>query len=223
MNVEHHLQAETLAAYAAGSLPAAMALVVACHTEACAHCRKELRHAEALGGQMLERLPVKPVSTSAREAMLSMLDNQPEPATSPRPASAAQQVPLNEGVLLPRALKNLLQIDHYNQLKWRKLAPGIEKVELPLTEGRSFMLRIGAGLAMPVHTHKGSELTLIMQGGYHDVLGSFNVGDIADLDGSVEHQPMAFEDEPCICLAGMDGGLKFRGLIPTLMKPFIGL
>ena len=159
MSVEHHLQAETLAAYAAGTLPAAMALVVACHTEACVRCRNELRQAEALGGQMLERLPAKPVSASARESMLAMLDDQPAPAKPIMPAPTAQQAPLTDGVLLPRALKNLLGIDHYNQLRWCKLAPGIEKFELPLKEGRSFMLRIGAGLSMPVHTHKASELT----------------------------------------------------------------
>ncbi|MBB3048292.1 putative transcriptional regulator [Litorivivens lipolytica] len=224
MNVEHHLQADTLAAYAAGSLPAAMALVVTCHTEVCASCRSELRRAEALGGHMLERLPLQPVSASARDAMLALLDSQPEPAAAPaRPAPSAQQSAVKGGIFMPNALKNLLQADSYEQLRWRKLAPGIEKLELPLSEGRSFMLRIAEGKSMPVHTHKSSELTLIMQGGYSDALGDFNVGDIADLDGSVEHQPVAFADEPCICLAGMDGGLRFRALIPTLLKPFTRL
>lgn len=221
MNIHHHLQPETLMAYAAGTLPAAMALVVGCHIEGCVRCRRELQSAESIGGRVLESLPAKPLTEGARETVLTRLDTAvtatPRSVVSMPPASAPQ------GGFLPRMLKSLLNIDDFNQLKWRKLAPGIEKFNLPLTEGKSFMLRIGAGLAMPVHTHKGSELTLLLQGGYHDKLGSFHVGDVADLDGSTEHQPVAFDDEACICLAGMDAGLKFRGLIPTLMKPLTGL
>lgn len=222
MNIHHHLQPETLMAYAAGTLPAAMALVVGCHIEGCARCRHELQSAESIGGQVLESLPAKPLTEGARNAVLAKLDTAVA-SPSPRSASPVARESMQQGRFLPRMLKSLLNIDDFNQLKWRKLAPGIEKFNLPLTEGRSFLLRIGAGLAMPVHTHKGSELTLLLQGGYHDELGSFHVGDIADLDGSTEHQPVAFDDEACICLAGMDAGLKFRGLIPTLMKPLTGL
>lgn len=221
MNIHHHLQPETLMAHAAGTLPAAMALVVGCHIEGCARCRRELQSAESIGGRVLESMPAKPLTEGARNAVLARLDTAvtaaPQSAVSMPLADAAQ------GSFLPRMLKSLLNINDYNQLKWRKLAPGIEKFNLPLTEGKSFLLRIGAGLAMPVHTHKGSELTLLLQGGYHDELGSFHVGDVADLDGSTEHQPVAFDDEACICLAGMDAGLKFRGWIPTLMKPITGL
>lgn len=221
MNIHHHLQPETLMAHAAGTLPAAMALVVGCHIEGCARCRREMQSAESIGGRVLESMPAKPLTEGARNAVLARLDTAvtaaPQSAVSMPLADAAQ------GSFLPRMLKSLLNIDDYNQLKWRKLAPGIEKFNLPLTEGKSFLLRIGAGLAMPVHTHKGSELTLLLQGGYHDELGSFHVGDVADLDGSTEHQPVAFDDEACICLAGMDAGLKFRGWIPTLMKPITGL
>jgi len=220
MNIQHHLQPETLMAYAAGTLPAAMALVVGCHAERCSQCRQELRSAEALGGQMLETVAAKPLPEAARNNVMALLDQQPLPGRAPASAVASAQ---DDDSFLPKRLKSLLGIDNYNQLKWRKLAPGIEKFNLPLDEGKSFMLRIGAGLAMPVHTHKGAELTLLLQGGYHDKLGSFHMGDVADLDSSVEHQPVAFDDEPCICLAGMDAGLRFKGLIPTLMKPLTGL
>lgn len=221
MNIHHHLQPETLMAHAAGTLPAAMALVVGCHIEGCARCRRELQSAESIGGRVLESMPAKPLTEGARNAVLARLDTAVTAA--PQSAVSMPLVDAAQGSFLPRMLKSLLNIDDYNQLKWRKLAPGIEKFNLPLTEGKSFLLRIGAGLAMPVHTHKGSELTLLLQGGYHDELGSFHVGDVADLDGSTEHQPVAFDDEACICLAGMDAGLKFRGWIPTLMKPITGL
>ncbi|MFT5032718.1 MAG: putative transcriptional regulator [Bermanella sp.] len=221
MNIQHHLQPETVMAYAAGTLPAAMALVVGCHTERCKECLQALRSAEALGGLLMQSLAAKPLSESARDNVLAMLDQQSLPERRQEPKSR----PIYDDAegFLPHRLKSLLGIESYTQLKWRKLAPGIAKFNLPLSDGKSFLLRIGAGLAMPLHTHKGSELTLLLQGGYHDKLGSYHMGDVADLDASIEHQPVAFDDEPCICLAGLDAGLRFKGLIPSLLKPLTGL
>ncbi len=222
MNIQHHLQPETVVAYAAGTLPAAMALVVGCHIERCEQCRQALRSAEALGGHMLETVSAKPLSAAARDNVLALLDSEPAPVPT-RKSPSVKTVSNSGPAFLPQRLQALLGIDSFDQVKWRKLAPGIQKFNLPLKEGRSFLLRIGAGLAMPVHSHKGSELTLLLQGGYRDELGSFHAGDVADLDSSVEHQPVAFEDEACICLAGMDEGLRFKGWIPTLLKPLTGL
>ncbi|MFT4920749.1 MAG: putative transcriptional regulator, partial [Zhongshania aliphaticivorans] len=85
------------------------------------------------------------------------------------------------------------------------------------------LLRIAAGKRMPVHSHRGSELTMILRGGYSDNVGKFNAGDVADLDASVEHQPVADSDEDCICLAGMDAPLAFRGWLARLIQPIVGM
>lgn len=218
MNIEHHPREETLASYAAGALPAALALVVGCHLEQCAACRADVADAESLGGLLIGQLPPRPLSAAAREAVLRELDRPGEPpAARPAPSPAARNA------AIPRLLQPLLDADSYDALPWRRIGPGIRQLRLPCEEGVSVMLRVDAGRSMPLHTHRSSELTLILQGGYHDKLGSFHVGDLADLDGDTEHQPVAFDDEGCICLAGLDDKLRFRGIIPRLLQPFTGI
>jgi putative transcriptional regulator len=125
---------------------------------------------------------------------------------------------------MPSLLVNLLNADDFDALPWKKtIAPGLKQIVLDCDEGQARLLRIAAGQKMPVHSHRGNELTLILKGGYSDAVGEFHAGDVADLDGSTEHQPVAFDDMDCICLAGMDAPLAFKGWLAKLIQPFVGM
>lgn len=217
--IQHHPSDDTLASYSAGALPAALALVVGCHLEICGRCRRELNALDSVGGELMSALTPKPLSESAKERMLALLDEQAE-GFSADSAPAAKPAVAN-GV--PRLLAKLTGSDDLDALPWKTVAPGVRQMVLKTGEGNSRLLRIGAGRKMPVHSHQGSELTMILRGGYSDAIGKFNAGDVADLDASVEHQPIADADEDCICLAGMDAPLKFQGWIAKLMQPFVGM
>lgn len=218
--IEHHPAQDTLASYSAGALPAAMALVVGCHLQVCDVCRREVAALENLGGQLMEALPPRPLTDNARERMMAMLDEQPSPAEAALQAAVASKVAV---AAMPTMLRNVLGSNDYDALPWKTVAPGIRQLIIETGEGNSRMLRIAAGKKMPVHSHRGNELTMILSGGYSDALGKFNAGDVADLDNAVEHQPIADADEDCICLAGMDAPLRFRGWMARLMQPFVGI
>lgn len=217
-NVHHHPQEETLAAYAAGSLTASLALVIGCHLESCAQCRKAVAAAENLGGVMMDELQPSSLSSSARSRMLAMLDDAPLMQSVPQPRSEPIQVDSR----LPRKLHKLLGNSDLENQHWKSLGPGVKQLKLPCKEGTAILLNIEAHKAVPVHSHKGSELTLILEGDYNDHLGHFGRGDIADLDTSTQHQPVA-GPQGCICLAGMDAPLRFQGLLPRLLQPFFGI
>ena len=89
--------------------------------------------------------------------------------------------------------------------------------------GTLLMLRIGPGKRMPVHGHQGSELTQILRGAYDDALGHFSAGDIADLDAEVEHQPVTTPGTACICVAALDGPLRFPGWLARRLQPMYGI
>ena len=84
------------------------------------------------------------------------------------------------------------------------------------------LLSIAPGKSMPVHSHQGSELTLVLKGAYDDELGHFAAGDVADLDSDVEHQPVVSRGETCICLAALDAPLRFPGRIARMLQPLFG-
>ena len=79
------------------------------------------------------------------------------------------------------------------------------------------------GRSVPMHTHGGSELTLILRGAYRDAIGHFAPGDVADLDSEVEHQPVTVPGVPCICVAATDAPLRFSGWMARLLQPLVKL
>ena len=77
--INHHPSEATLAAYAAGTLPEALALVAATHLGQCGACRGSLRTLEATGGALLADLAPVPLSVDALDRLLTRLDDPPPP------------------------------------------------------------------------------------------------------------------------------------------------
>lgn len=74
---------------------------------------------------------------------------------------------------------------------------------------------------MPVHSHEGSEYTLVLKGSFRDETGHYGVGDISIADGDVNHRPMISRDEDCICFTVTDAPLRLTGTIGRLFEQFM--
>ena len=220
MNPRHHLGEATLLSYAAGALPTALGVVAAAHLSVCAECRQQLRLAERIGGGLIEMQHDRPSPEQARQAMLARLDDTPAPAGASLlpPASLA-----DDPDALPAPLHPYFGVS-YRALKWRWMAPGVHCIRAAGTRsGTLLMLKIGPGRSMPVHSHGGTELTQILRGAYHDALGQFAPGDIADLDSGVEHQPVTVPGTACICVSALDAPLRFPGWLAQRLQPLFKL
>ena len=105
------------------------------------------------------------------------------------------------------------------------LAPGVKQIVLPLDQGsgtKTRLLKLAPGFVTPAHSHKGRELTMVLQGSFSDELGRYGPGDVEEADGEVNHQPMADTGEPCICLAVTDAPLRFDNLVGKILQPLFG-
>lgn len=201
---EHHIPAELLLDYAGGTLPEQWSLVTACHLTFCPHCRRELAAIEATAGAMLEDIAPQPVKASGFAAVAARLGPQ-------EPAVPAAQAASDD--LLPVPLRSYLNRS-IDTIPWRWSGAGLQSYALPMRKPRGGMvslLRVAPGAGLPMHTHRGEEMTLVLSGGYTDAAGAFRRGDVEIADGSVEHRPLAMADQPCICLAVTDAPLRFSG------------
>ncbi|KEA64012.1 hypothetical protein ADIMK_1747 [Marinobacterium lacunae] len=216
MNISHHFDDATLMAYASGSMPQGMALLVACHLQWCASCREKVSLNEAVGGTLLERVKPAALDAGALDRLMDRLDEPDVPAAESESVEYADpEVPSPLGSLLGCSL---------NGLAWRRLGYGVHQYDLGLSgPGATRLLRIAPGVSVPHHGHRGSELTLILRGSYSDELGRFRVGDVADVDAEIDHQPIVDTDQECICLIATDAPLKFSGLVGRLIQPFVRL
>ena len=210
MTITHHLDDATILAYAAGTLGEALSIAAATHVAMCPVCRVAVRRAEALGGEIFDEIETAAVSDVCRQATLASLDGGRVAAPSP------VQTPL----------QRILNGKSFSELRWRKLAPGVSVVELPLSKGAKGSLKllsIASGMSMLEHAHGGEELTLVLQGAFKDKTGHFTVGDIADLDEDTEHCPIIDDGETCICLFATEAPSRYKTFIGRFLQPFLGI
>lgn len=216
MSINHHPDDATLLSYAAGSLPESFDVLVSCHLQRCKRCRDRVNEAEQVGATLLE-MEVPVLADGARERFMAMLDEEPLPL----PVQNAEEGEDIGRRAVPQVLKQMLEQGD-TDLAWKRLVPGIQQIRLDTLDGGLRLLKIAPGISIPLHSHGGSELTLVLQGSYSDELGRFMAGDVSDLGTDVEHQPITDGAEPCICLVATDAGLRFRGFLPKLLQPFTG-
>lgn len=214
--VHHHPSDELILDYAAGGLGEAAALAVATHMTLCPRCRVAAGRLEAVGGRFLcdERSDV--AGTETFNAVMARV-SQTGPDTRPDPLQPAQAI-------LPAPLRAALGCD-LEGVPWRRLGMGAYHYVIPTQGSRATarLLRIPAGRPVPVHTHRGAELTLVLRGAFSDVTGAYGPGDLQEADDALVHQPHAALGEDCICLAVTEAPLRFQSWAARFVQPLLGI
>ena len=208
--INHHLTEPLLMAYSAGTLPEAFNLVVATHIAMCDECRAAAAGYDSVGGALLDE-GTEAMGSDALSATLAMIEDMPVEhqirATRPR---ADIPGPLHDYIGGGLAA-----------VKWKRVGGGVRQAILPTSkEASARLLYIPAGAAVPDHGHRGTELTLVLQGAFRDEEDRFAPGDIEVATEDLTHTPVAEPGQDCICLAATDAPLRFTGLLPRLAQPF---
>jgi putative transcriptional regulator len=207
-----HPSDELILDFARGALDAGRALVLETHVGACARCAAVAGVAEAVGGALLTELPPAEMAPDALERALAALD---------RPAAVAEPaLKPKDWIEVPAAV-----LDAYRTHK-RWAAPGVwvATVSHDRRSGkRTYLLGIGANIAVPRHSHRGQELTCVLKGAFTDGRTVHAAGDFADCDETVEHQPRTTDDGECVCLIAVDHRLVPRSWTARVLQPLVGI
>jgi putative transcriptional regulator len=207
MTITHHLDDATLMSFAAGSLPESLSAVAAAHVAMCGRCRREVAALERLGGALLAGLPSADLDRSTLVPPAGAMIRR---AASSRGGSASE---------VPAPLIGLVGGD-LDALRWRWLGLGVWHLRLSLAgRGALSLLKVSPGRAIPEHRHAGSELTLVLRGSFEDATGRYRPGDVADLDDSIAHTPVAGPGADCICVVASEKPAHFRGLLARMIQP----
>ena len=213
-DIKHHLTDALLMAYSAGTLPEGFNLIVATHISMCDECRARLMAFDSLGGAVLEDEAESPLAPDSLSATLQRIRSAEPAAKDTSPVSCA-------GAIFPAPLRDYVGGD-LDAVKWRKVGGGVRQAMLDVDKSSSVrLLHIPAGTAVPDHGHRGTELTLVLQGAFRDEVDHFARGDIEVATEALDHQPVADEGQDCICLAATDAPLRFNTMIPRMLQPFL--
>ncbi|MEO1016295.1 MAG: ChrR family anti-sigma-E factor [Pseudomonadota bacterium] len=205
---------ELIAGHAAGRLPEPVAMVIATHLALSPESRRLYDGYNEVGGVLLDGIEPIPVSDKCFEQTIAALDwDQSD-------ADVANYGPCQSG-RWPSPLSDYLS-DTTDEKRWRHYGSASElDIETSSTDFRVRLIRVKAGRAVPRHTHRGLELTLVLEGAYRDEFGRFACGDIAIADGDIDHQPVAEAGRDCFCLAVTDAPLRLTGRFGRFLNPFI--
>ena len=209
--ITHCAKDDLLLSYSAGALGESWLLAVGSHVHMCKEFSDDVALGEKIGGSLLS--DITPIALEkSLDAVLGKLGDQ-------EPIGKAVEPELD--ALIPSPLCDYIG-DSLDVLEWSKVGNGISQHLIETSDsGQARLLRIPPGTALPEHGHSGRELTLVISGGYRDNSGSYSRGDMADIDDGLGHQPTADDGEDCVCLIVTDTPIKFKGILPRILQPFI--
>ena len=200
--ITRHPTEPTLAAYAAGSLPYAIGLIVATHLGQCPTCRRALDTLEATGGALLEDLPPVSLAPAALDQLLGRVD---EPAPPSRPIlNPDLPAPLNRTPLG----------------RWWPAGRGIRYRPLRTT-GPAWggLLLVQPGRSLMPHGHIGLELTCVLSGAFVDGDHEYGAGDLAEPAADHDQPPIVIGTDPCLCVIATEG-VRMHGILGWVQRRF---
>lgn len=224
--IKHHPKFELILAYVKGDLPVSLSAAITIHADVCAECKNTITQltkqiADASFEQDYEQDMLKidnvesdEISVGCDSDFNDMIDNitQSSDIDEMQPVLERTVEFKNTTYAIPKALNNieLGRITEFGKLARTRLMLDEDEIHTNL-------LHVAAGGHVPQHTHKGFELTLLLDGSFSDGYGEYVKGDFIMLDGSHEHHPIS--QQGCLCYTVANDALHFTQGINKLLNP----
>lgn len=214
MNVNKHPEAAWWVSYSAGTLSAPFTTVLQAHLSACKTCRKQLQMADNVGAALM--------AASAHAEEVAAADDLPLLEIGPQADESVEWA--KDNVLDASEFTDRYIGMHLDGMDWIRAGRGLRVCRLGDAGSHSmWVIRAEPNTVLPEHSHNGSELTLVVKGSYFCEDRIYGVGDIEDADEETLHQPVVTSGEECICIAAVEGPLRFKQWVPRLAQRFVGI
>ncbi|MEO9497273.1 MAG: ChrR family anti-sigma-E factor [Vibrio splendidus] len=222
--IKHHPNAAILKDFVDGTLADSVSLIVSSHVELCEHCQQQVSMLTAQAADSVFESDTSglQISDSEMDAFLSDDGEFDFDAIAQITADSSQAIEVKPEVqqvtvadttfTIPRALNSVARKD------WMNLGK-ISRARLDFDDEahHTSLLHIDKDGQVPCHTHKGFEITLLLEGSFEDEMGVYNKGDFIWLDGDHTHQPAT--KEGCVCLTVSSDALYFTKGVSQLFNP----
>ncbi|MCJ9754378.1 ChrR family anti-sigma-E factor [Neorhizobium sp. BETTINA12A] len=202
-----------IAHYVSGSLPEPAHVLVGSHLEMHSPSAKLAGIMEEYAGDALNVTPPVPLS-DAKRRLAEIFASAPPPEHRPRIFGKSK---------LPASLRAYVGAD-LADIKWKTKLPGLRHHVIEKSkEVETSFLWVRPGRALPQHGHHGLELTLVLEGEFHDHRGNFGEGDVSVADETLDHRPIAGKRGPCLCFSVLFAPIALSGSTLRLLGDIIGL
>lgn len=226
--IKHHPKFELIQSFVDGDLPASLSAAIAIHADMCPQCQQqiaqltdqvaEVSFEEAFLDRFIvddqhsiesvDELNADAVDVEDMIAQITLTDD----VDKVEPTIEKTIHFNNKAYTLPTALNNMPfgKTTHIGKLSRAR-------IQLNEDEIHTSLLEIEPGGGVPEHTHKGFELTLLLDGSFNDERGEYVKGDFIMLDGTHTHNPVSAQG--CLCYTVANDALHFTQGINKLLNP----
>ena len=209
MSPRHHPPQALLLDHATGALDMGSRLVIRAHLGACPACLADVALAETIGGALLAGADPVALKADALDHALARIE---------RPFAAVPPSPPNpDWIAVPSVVLDAAR----RRRRWAAPGVWVAPVSKDASGVSTYLLRVGAGMSVPLHTHRGAEMVCVLEGAYTDGETLHDVGDFAFNDASILHRPRVTRTGACVCLIAAHGALVPRDWVGHLFQPFV--
>lgn len=213
--INRHPTQSQLIDYVEGNSTPAMALMIAAHCDMCEKCQANV---SALQDRLAEvNLHSDSAGVTDFGSMLAEITQLP--AADPIIVEAQSRKIELDGrqFTLPKTLQRYVK----STGSWSHLLGNLWQAPVDLGPiGKANFIYMQKGGRVPEHTHRGSELTLVIDGEFSDGIAHYDSGDFIVMDKHNTHAPQSDASEGCLVFAIVDAPLHFTSGVARLLNPF---
>ena len=213
--INYHPTDKQLQQFAEGNISPALALVISAHCDVCSQCQEKVDDINIELSSVIENVRAHDYVDPAFEKMLASIMHLPIVDTKP---VVAPRIELDGRFFdVPRPLQRFVK----NTGNWSRLLGKVWQAPVDLGDaGMANFIYMEKGGRVPEHTHKGTELTLVVDGEFSDGLADYDSGDFIIMDNEHIHSPHSNAVEGCLVFSIVDKPLHFTSGIARLLNPF---
>ncbi|MFT4807503.1 MAG: putative transcriptional regulator [Paraglaciecola sp.] len=216
--INFHPSFTQLRSFSAGNCEPALALMISAHVDMCPQCHQDCIEFQAeLASELFTRQASVAPLDSQFYAMMSVITALPETKIT-APEISCTSIELDGKFFeLPRALSR-----HVKKTgNWSRLVGKLWQAPVDLGDiGIANFMYMEKGGRVPEHTHKGTEMTLVVDGQYGDGIAEYDSGDFTIMNNTHNHLPHSQADDGCLVFTLIDQPLHFTAGIARLLNPF---
>lgn len=216
--ISFHPKFVDLQRFSAGNCEPAKALMISAHVDMCPQCQHDCIEIQAELAKELFALQttITPLDSQYLE-MMSNITDLPISHTLVTEASHTSIELDGKFFELPRALRRHAK----NTGNWSRLVGKLWQAPVDLGDiGNANFMYMEKGGRVPEHTHKGTEMTLVIDGQYGDGIAEYECGDFTLMNNQHKHLPHSEADDGCLVFTIVDQPLHFTAGIARLLNPF---
>jgi putative transcriptional regulator len=209
-----HPSSDQLIEFSSGTGSSALAIAISTHLHFCSECRQRVAEMESTAAVFFEEQAKVDLQTGSFDTLMARINA--EPAVSQ--VRAVTRKPSRFPPMIEKLIKS-----NTESLEWRSPMKNLRVSQL-MKDETGFILglhHMKSGGRVPEHTHRGNEISVVIEGGFSDEMGSYVPGDFIHLSKEHLHSPQADADGDCWLLSLVEAPVKLTGPVGWVVNPFL--